>query len=120
MSVVRKKYGPERVWTGTGRRACDGAVVELVYDEQDDEGNPVLTLVRVLELHDINVAERHAEREVAWFLKRCAAQIEAEGLTLIDEEDVHYIPPERLEIGRIRFQQFCTPTNEWGPFSSGR
>lgn len=117
--MIRRKqrFGPGCVMTGTGRRACDGIVVELVLDESEQE---VLRAV-VLEVHDINVASRHVEREVAWFLKRCATRIEAEGLTLIDQkQQIYYVSPNRLELGAIRFQQFCMPSGDWGPFSSGR
>lgn len=118
MKTVRKRFGPGRVLTCTGRRACDGLEVELQIEERGSL--QVVVEARVLELHDINVAERRAEREVAWFLKRCTTLIEAEGLTLIDKEDVYYIPSDRVVIGKVRYQQFCTPSPQWGPFSTGR
>ncbi len=116
MKQVRERFGPERVLTGLGRRACDGAVVELTVDE---DGR--VAQARVLELHDINTSERRPEHEVAWFLRRCAALIAAEGLTLIGEQDVvYYIPADRVVIDKLRFQQFCTPATERGPFLHGR
>ncbi len=118
------RLGPEQVLTGYGRRACDGAVLELSFaDPRDnpDEGEPVMsqeTLRRahLLELHDLNIAEHRAEREVAWFLKRCLVQIQQEGLTLIVEGDVYYLSPEQIDTSGVRYRQFCTPMTESGPF----
>jgi hypothetical protein len=107
------RLGPEQVFTGLGRRACDGAVLELDFSPN----NPEPTLARLLELHDLNLAERRAEREVAWFLKRCLARILEEGLTLIVEKDVFYLAPNQIEASQVRYRQFCTPPSEPGPFS---
>jgi len=115
---IKKRFGPNRVLTGTGRRACDGLEVELQFKSND--GQVSLTGVRILEVHDINSAEKRAEREVAWFLKKCIGLIKAEGLTLIDNEQVYYVTADQVVVGKIRYQQFCTPSTRWGPFSTGR
>ena len=118
MKAVRKRFGPGCVLTGSGRRACDGVEVEL--DLQEVDGQLVAVEARLLEVHDINAAERRAEREVAWFLKRCTTMMATEGLTLFDKENVFYIPPDKVVIKKVRYQQFCTPPMQWGPFSTGR
>ena len=115
MTWTRIRFGPGQVWTGTGRRTCDGVVVELA---EDAKGQAVKA--RVVELHDINIAERHVEREVAWYLKRCARQIDEEGLTLLTKEGVLYLASDQVEVGKVRFQQFCTPVSERGPFFGGQ
>jgi hypothetical protein len=107
--------GPEQIFTGLGRRACDGAVLEVDF-EQDGEEPEVAVKARLIELHDLNIAERRSEREVAWFLKRCLSRIRQEGLTLIIDQQVHYLPPEHIEVEQIRYRQFCTPPTEAGPF----
>ncbi len=103
MTPLKARFGPGCVLTGEGRRACDGVVVEMVLSGSGKEQR--VEKLRLLEVHDINIAERHVEREVAWFLRRCAALIQQEGLTIIgQEEQIFYVPPERIEIGKIRFQ----------------
>ena len=118
MQSVRKRFGPDRVLTGTGRRACDGLEVELNLESQG--GQVSLKTVKILEVHDINSAEKRAEREVAWFLKKCVGLIKSEGLTLIDKEEIYYVPPDQIVVEKIRYQQFCTPPTRWGPFSTRR
>lgn len=109
------RFGPEKILTGWGRRVCDGAVIELT--QLEEEGSTRIIAAKVRELHDINIAGRRAEREIAWFLKRGLALIEKEGLTLIMEEDVYYVPPHAIEHEGIRYRQFCTPAHNRGPFS---
>ena len=118
MKTVRKRFGPGCVLTGCGRRACDGVEVEL--DLREFDGQVMAMEVRLLEVHDIKPAEQRCEREVAFFLKRCTSLMAAEGLTLFDQENVFYVPPQRVVIEKVRYQQFCTPPQMWGPFSTGR
>lgn len=107
--------GPEQIFTGLGRRACDGAVVEVDFELEED-GQEQAVAARLLELHDLNIAERRSEREVAWFLKRCLGRIREEGLTLIIDQKVHYFSPSQVTVEQIRYRQFCTPSTEAGPF----
>ena len=71
---------------------------------------------RLLEVHDIGSVGLKAERETAWFLKRCVLAIEAEGLLLIVDDDVYTIPPDKLDTSDVAYQQYLSPSENAGPF----
>ena len=108
------RLGPGQIYTGWCRRACDGAVVELAF-RQSDEGM-VVAAVKLREVHDIGVVGMKADRETAWFLKRCVAAIKQEGLLIILDGEVHTVAPDRVDLSSIAYQQYLSPNETAGPF----
>ena len=108
------RLGPGHVYTGWCRTACDGVAIELTVVESGE----VITIeaARLLEVHDIGTVGMKAERETAWFLKRCVAAIEAEGLLLIVDDEVYTIPPDKLDTSDVAYQQYLSPGESAGPF----
>lgn len=108
------RLGPGFVYTGWCRAACDGAAVELTYVERD--GAVIVEKAKLLEVHDIGTVGLKAERETAWFLKRCVTAIQAEGLLLIVDGEVFTIPPDRVDTSNVAYQQYLSPAESSGPF----
>ncbi len=110
----RIRFGPGQIFTGWGKRGPDGLVADLLFRGKE----PTLSIqkAKILELHDINIAERHAGREVAWYLKRSLALLQAEGVLLLHKGELYFVPPERLDAQGVRYQQFFSPSNTRGPF----
>lgn len=106
------RLGPGQIYTGWCRRACDGAVVELLVRDADG----VIDAVKVREVHDIGVVGLKADRETAWYLKRCVAAMAQEGLLLIVDGEVHTVSPDRVDLTEIAYQQYLSPNESAGPF----
>jgi hypothetical protein len=108
------RLGPGQVYTAWCRRACDGAVVELMV-HNGAEGL-VIESAFLREVHDIGVVGLKTDRETAWFLKRCVRAIETEGLLLIIDGEVHTIPPANVDTSKVAYQQYLSPNETAGPF----
>ena len=86
--------------------------LSLVHDGDDVN----VESVRLLEVHDIGSVGLKAERETAWFLKRCVVAIETEGLLLIVDGEVFTIPPNDVDTKGVAYQQYLSPSESAGPF----
>lgn len=107
---------PGSLYTGTRAYACDGAVIEALVEGSPDA--PRLTQCTILELHDLNPERRRTRHDVGAFLRRCLRRIIAEGLIIILDDHVLWVPADRIAYTGVRFQQYCTPDRRHGPFYS--
>ena len=82
----------------------------------EDGDNVTVEGVRLLEVHDIGTVGLKAERETAWFLKRCVVAIETVGLLLIVDDEVYTIPPNDVDTSSVAYQQYLSPAQTAGPF----
>lgn len=114
MTTKTLQLDPGEVLTGWGRRACDGALVEV--DTRTLDGREELIRARIVELHDVGVADQRTPQDVALFLRRCLGQIEREGLTLIVAGEVHYLSPAWVSVQQAKLRQLCTAPERPGPF----
>ena len=104
------------LYTGVREYACDAALLEVVVEGTRE--HPRVARCRILELHDLNVGQRRTRHDVGAFLRRCLKRIEADGLIVVIEPQVLSIPPQRITVDKIRFQQFCSRGRADGPFTS--
>lgn len=107
---------PGELYTGLREYACDGAVLEARIGGTVD--HPRVQSCRILELHDLNVGQRRTRHDVGGFLRRCLQRIRRDGLIVVRGPQVLTIPPDRISVEKIRFQQFCSKSRAEGPFSS--
>lgn len=107
---------PGALYTGLREYACDGAILELQVEGTREQ--PRVTSCTIRELHDVNVGQRRTRHDVGSFLRRCLRRLKKEGLILVMEGQVLTVPPDRVTVEEIRFQQFCTAGQAEGPFSS--
>lgn len=107
---------PGSLFTGLREYACDGAVLEVKV--AGTVSQPRVITCRVVELHDVNVGQRRTRHDVGAFLRRCLERIKEDGLVVVLGEQVISVPAARIEVDKIRFQQFCSRSEAEGPFSS--
>lgn len=107
---------PGELYTGLREYACDGAVLEARVEGTVE--HPRVSSCRILELHDLNVGQRRTRHDVGGFLRRCLQRIRHDGLIVIRDEQVLSIPPERISVDKIRFQQYCSKSRAEGPFTA--
>lgn len=107
---------PGQLYTGLRQYACDGAVLEALVEGTTEQ--PRISSCRIVELHDINVGQRKTRHDVGAYLRRCLQRVNEEGLIVVRPPQVISIPAQRISVGDIRFQQFCSPGRTDGPFSS--
>ncbi|RAL20798.1 hypothetical protein DL240_15910 [Lujinxingia litoralis] len=115
-SWQRLHVPPGGVYTGLREYACDGAVVRALIGGSTEE--PRLEGCEVLELHDLNVGQRRTRHDVGAFLRRCLRRLRQDGMILVVDGVVLSIPGDRIEVKRVRFQQFCSRAQALGPFTS--
>ncbi len=107
---------PGELYTGLREYACDGAVLQARVEGTVE--HPRVTRCQVLELHDLNLGQRRTRYDVGGFLRRCLQRIRQDGLIVVRRPQVLTIPPERIEVGKVRFQQYCSAGRAEGPFTS--
>ena len=107
---------PGALYTGLREYACDGAVLEARIEGTREQ--PRVSSCRILELHDVNAGQRRTRHDVGAYLRRCLRRIKQDGLIITIGEQVIPVPPERIAVDKIRFQQFCSRSQTEGPFSS--
>jgi len=51
-------------------------------------------------------------------LRRCLRRLQRDGMIIVLGDQVLSISGEKIEVNRVRFQQFCSRAQAAGPFTS--
>jgi hypothetical protein len=113
--VQRIHLPPGSLFTGTMAYACDGAILEAQVDGTLEE--PTIASCQILELHDLAYGRRRSRQDVGAFLRRCLKRLQAEGMVIVLGGQILAVPAERIVVDKVRFQQYCSRSDDEGPFS---
>lgn len=114
-SSQRIHLPPGSVHTGLMEYACDGAIIDAQIDGSLEE--PIISACNILELHDLAYGRRRSRQDVGAFLRRCLRRLQAEGMIIVVGDQILPVPAERITVEKVRFQQYCSRSEQEGPFS---
>lgn len=116
----RMHLGPNELWTGRKRYACDGAVVAVTFERDPTSAADRVIGVVIEQLHDINVARHRTRGETREHLRRCLKLLTQEGMIITKDDAVHVVRPDAVAASpKLTLHAFHRPERARGPFAGG-